>query len=269
VRTAGCRPRASSRELAHRLVELPARGAHELARGARVAVEQALDEPQLQSERDEPLLGAVVEVALEAAALLEPRLQDPQARGVELLARLGALEAERDELGEVAEAPLGVGPERVGASRGDEDEAPGLRPDDDRRRDRRPEAVAPHHLRGAAAHVGVVVDASRAARARDDRGQAVAALERDGRPDLEPARAVGLVPAPDGDREAAVVADRRRRARAEEAAGLLGDGAEDRGRLGARGDERRDPAQRGLLLGGRRIRAGAQDDPRLLHGPAR
>src|SRR3954447_21886558 len=267
VSTAGCRPRASSRS--SRMVELAPRRAHEVARGARVAVEQAHDEPQLERERDEPLLCPVVEVALEAAALLEPGLQDPQAGGVELLARLGALEAERDELGEVAEAPLGVGAQRVGVPRGDEDQAPGLPADDDRRRDRGAEAVAPHHLRGAAAHVGVVVDAGGAAGARDDRRQAVAAVERDRRADIEPARPVALLPAPDRDREAVVVADRRRRARAEEPPGLLGHGAEDRGRLGARRDERRDAAQRGLLLDGRRVRAGARDDPRLLHGPPR
>ena len=76
-----------------------------------------LQQPQLERERDEPLLGAVVEVALEPPALGVARRDDPLARGLQLgepRRRLGVqarvLERDRrrggdrlDELGVVVE----------------------------------------------------------------------------------------------------------------------------------------------------------------------
>ena len=50
-----------------------------------VLVQLALGEPQRQRERDEPLLGAVVQVALQPPALLRAGLDDPGARGAQLL----------------------------------------------------------------------------------------------------------------------------------------------------------------------------------------
>ena len=44
-----------------------------------------LGEPERERERDEPLLRAVVEVALQPAALLVRGLDDPRARGAQLL----------------------------------------------------------------------------------------------------------------------------------------------------------------------------------------
>ena len=215
-------------QLLHREVELGPGGPEQRAGGVRVGGQVALDHAELDRERDEPLLRAVMEVALQAPALVHPRLEDPPARGAELLAPLRALEPEGDELGEVAEPALGVGAEGVGRVGGDEDEPPGPPARDDRRRDRRPVAVVAHHLRGAAAHVGVVVDPRGASGAVDDRRQPVALGERHGRPDGEAAR-VAVVPAADGDRRVVVVADRRRRRGVQQAARLLGDRAEDLG----------------------------------------
>ena len=73
------------------------------------ALERALGEPQLQRERDEALLGAVVEVALQPAALGVAGLDDARARGGQLVVRIGVRERLRDEVGEVAQALLGAG----------------------------------------------------------------------------------------------------------------------------------------------------------------
>jgi hypothetical protein len=103
-------------QLAHREVELGARAGASVSAASGRRARAALEHAQLERERHEPLLGAVVEVALEAAALLHPRLEDPQPRGAELLARLGALEPERDELGEVAERRSASAPSTSGAA---------------------------------------------------------------------------------------------------------------------------------------------------------
>ena len=96
VRIAGCRPRASSRSsFIARSSSLRAPATSCFA-AVGVAVELVLEHAQLDRERDEALLRAVVEVALQAAALVQPGLEDAQPRRVELLARLGALQRERD-----------------------------------------------------------------------------------------------------------------------------------------------------------------------------
>ena len=68
----------------------------------------------MKREGDEPLLGAVVEIALEPSALRDTRLDDPRARGRQLIVCLRALERERDELREVGEALLCLRREVVG-----------------------------------------------------------------------------------------------------------------------------------------------------------
>ena len=62
-------PRASSRSSGQRLGELVAGESHELLGVARVVPDAPLDQRQLQGQRDQPLLGAVVEVALDATPL--------------------------------------------------------------------------------------------------------------------------------------------------------------------------------------------------------
>ena len=90
-------------QLGHRQRELVARRRHELLR-RRVVVDAALQQAQLERDRDEPLLGAVVEVALEPAALGVARRHDPLARRPQLhdaRAQLGleALALDRDVRG--------------------------------------------------------------------------------------------------------------------------------------------------------------------------
>ena len=80
----------------------------------RVLAQGLLGHPQMKREGDETLLGAVVEIALESPALRDTRLDDPCARGRQLIVGLRALERERDELREIGEALLCVRREVVG-----------------------------------------------------------------------------------------------------------------------------------------------------------
>ena len=60
--------------------------------------QRALHAADLEAERDEPLLRAVVEVALEPAALLVARLDDAHARGLHLLELQAHLDAQARDL---------------------------------------------------------------------------------------------------------------------------------------------------------------------------
>ena len=93
-----------ARELAQLLERLRQLLAGALERRARLGLVAAAagGEPQVERERDEPLLRAVVQVALEPAALGVARLDDPRARGGEILARLRVGERLAGQLGEVA-----------------------------------------------------------------------------------------------------------------------------------------------------------------------
>jgi hypothetical protein len=62
---------------------------------------------QLQRQRDQPLLGAVVQVALDAAPGLVGGGDDAGARGRQLGLRLGVRDRGGDQLGEVGQARLG------------------------------------------------------------------------------------------------------------------------------------------------------------------
>ena len=84
------------------------------ARGRR-RLEPASTQAQAQRQRDEALLGAVVEVALEAAALGVAGLDDARPRGGEPLARVGVGQRLGDQLGEVAQPALGVLAEPAGS----------------------------------------------------------------------------------------------------------------------------------------------------------
>jgi hypothetical protein len=90
---------------------LPQLGRHGLLRGA-----------HLERERDELLLHAVVEVALDPPSCRVGRGEDPRPRGVELGPALGVRDGGRHELGEPGKAFLGVGRQRlVGRRRGSDD----------------------------------------------------------------------------------------------------------------------------------------------------
>ncbi len=97
-------PRASSRSSSSARVELLLGAAEQLLGRVGVLAQLALGQAHGQRERDEPLLGAVVQVALEPAALGGPGLDDPGARGAQLLdpgAQLGlqALVLDREARG--------------------------------------------------------------------------------------------------------------------------------------------------------------------------
>ena len=145
-----------------------------------------LDEPQLERQRDEALLGAVVEVALEAAALGVAGLDEPRPRGGELLARVGVRQRLGHQLGEVAQAPLGAS-SRSRGSRAEADERPPQPPADaDGRGHRRAVAPRAQALGELAADALVAVDPLDAAAATHagEHGLAVevGTLEPTGRP---------------------------------------------------------------------------------------
>ena len=117
-----------------------------------------LREPEQQRRRDEPLLGAVVEVALEPAALLVAGSDDARARRLQVLARLRARHRERDQLAEGGEAVLRAGRQRVRRLPIVTD-APHRPGDDDRRGRGRPVAAAEQHLGQLALGGAPVVDA--------------------------------------------------------------------------------------------------------------
>ena len=71
-------------QLLERLRELVAGGRHELLRQRRVGVDAALDHPQLERDGDEPLLCAVVEVALQPPPFGVAGGDDALARGPQL-----------------------------------------------------------------------------------------------------------------------------------------------------------------------------------------
>src|SRR3954447_9803120 len=76
----------AARELAQllqRALQLAARCVEEPRRRGRVAVELALREAELERQRDQPLLRAVVEIALEPAALAHRHLDQPGPRALQ------------------------------------------------------------------------------------------------------------------------------------------------------------------------------------------
>ena len=100
-----------ARELAQLLepgVELAGGVLHQLGRLLPVLVELCLRDAEQQRRRDEPLLGAVVEVALEPPPLLVAGPDDPGSRRLQILPGLCARDGERDQVAERGEAELGV-----------------------------------------------------------------------------------------------------------------------------------------------------------------
>src|SRR3954452_17011720 len=72
-------------ELLQRALQLAPRGVEQPRGGGGIRRELALRQAELERERDEPLLGAVEEVALEPPALAHRDLDEPRARGLQLL----------------------------------------------------------------------------------------------------------------------------------------------------------------------------------------
>ena len=97
----------AARELAQlleALAELLGRFVEDLGGLAGCVLDPRAGEAQLQRDSDEALLGAVVQVALEAPARRVAGLDEPRARGGELVAGVRAGECKRYELGEALEA---------------------------------------------------------------------------------------------------------------------------------------------------------------------
>ena len=118
--TAGWMPRASSRSSSSPCGELVLRRGQSLAGGWRILLELHADQGQVDREGYQPLLCAVVQVALEPPALGIPGLDDARARGGQLLVGVGVRERLCDQLREVAQSLLEalwqrlVGPRRRG-----------------------------------------------------------------------------------------------------------------------------------------------------------
>ena len=134
-------------QLLERAVELNAHVGEQALRGLWVALDARLDAAEVERERHQPLLGAVVQVALEAAAFGVLDLDDAGGRGRQLLARVGVRERVGDQLGEARDAVLGLGRERVRSPAGRDQGAPEPAGDGDRDRDGRRDAGPPDPLR--------------------------------------------------------------------------------------------------------------------------
>ena len=113
-------------DAARELAQLLQRVRQLLARAREVGVVRmpARRQPQHQRERDEPLLRAVVQVALQPPALGVARGDDARARRGELRARLGVGQRLGGELGEVRDPLLGAGRRRLRVDAGDDHRAP-------------------------------------------------------------------------------------------------------------------------------------------------
>ena len=89
-------------------VELAGRVLDQLAAGGDVLLQLHLRDPEQERRRDEPLLRAVVQVALEPPPLLVAGPDDAGTRGLQVLAGLRARDRERDEVAEGGQPHLGV-----------------------------------------------------------------------------------------------------------------------------------------------------------------
>ena len=129
-------PRASSRSSSSPFASCSCAAASVLAGGGRILLQRRADHAQVERQRDEPLLRAVVQVALEPPALGIADLDDPRARRGELLEGVGVGQPLGDEVGEVAQPLLEVLGQRLGRARRRGQRAPEAAGDADRRGDR-------------------------------------------------------------------------------------------------------------------------------------
>jgi hypothetical protein len=216
-------------------------------RGGGALVHEPVDDPQADRERHEPLLGTVVEVALEAPALGVAGHHHARPRGRELLVRLGVRERHGHELRERRDPVLVPRRERVRVHARDHHRAPQLPVEHDRRTDPGPDAELLQATGELARQPRVVVDALRLPAAVDLRRQRLP-VEHEPRADGN-TRDPRLVPPTDHIRGAVVaVADHVRRLRPEQATDLRGHGREHARRVAGARDERRDPPQGRLLV---------------------
>ncbi len=235
-------------QLLERVLELLPGGGQVGAGALGIGLEAPLDHAQLQRERHEPLLGAVVEVALQTAALGVAGLHDARPGACELVVGVRVGQGLRHELGEVLQAPLRAADQVLGLGGRGHQHAPQPGADGDRSGHRGPVAEAAQALGERSRRVVVVVDALRMA-AAVDAGDDRVPVEVD-RGAQRQARHAGVAPAADHRGAAVVLVAQDGGAGSVEQAGhLLGDPLEHRARRGLAGDERGDAAQGGLLVG--------------------
>ena len=256
-------PRASSRSSSSAWASCSRASARSWRARVGVGLEAALDHAQLQRERHEPLLGAVVQVALQPPALGVAGLDDAGARARELVVGVGVGERLRHELGEVAAAGAPSPPPGPRTAWPGHQHAPQPAADGQRSR---------HGRRGSRASA----DARRARRARP-RSRRCAPARRCGGPGhdrvpFEVERRAERQARQPGSRQlpttvalpVGLVAQRRSRSARQQARDLRGDLLEHGAGRGLAGHERRDAPQRRLLG-----REGAASPPRWPPGAAR
>ena len=112
----GWSPRASSRSSSSPASSSSGGVPEQLARRLRVLVDLRLGDTEQQRRRHEPLLGAVVQVALEPPPLLVAGSDDAGARRLQVLAGLRARDGERDEVAERGEPDLAARRQWIGAA---------------------------------------------------------------------------------------------------------------------------------------------------------
>ena len=207
--------------------------------GRRSVGERVPGELERDDRVDEPLLGAVVHVALEAAAGLVGGGDHAGPGCGELRPGVGVRDPDGRELGELGETGLdAVAGEGVGVVRHERGPHPTL--DGDRDGRRRPDTDLAGDDRQRRALVGV--------HARGSTGPPEPVHRRAGaRRHVEPDRS-GTVAGRDDDRARVVVEHQGHREAAEQGRRLVGDGDEDLLRRRPPGDELGDPAQGPLLL---------------------
>ena len=237
-------PGREKAKLGQRLARVALRGREQLA--DRVVGHLAPRDADREHERDEPLLRAVVQVALEPAPLLVGGGDETRARDHQLLARLGARDGEREQRREGREPVLDVVVERLVRARRDDHRAPRLVREQHRRGRGRDVARLAHARRHGA--LAVRID-PRGRPGPLDRAEGRVVADRHHRADREQLLLRRAAPAPHHRRALDAVAHDGGRAHAGEPAGLDRDRLEDQRRIGLAGDERRDAAKRRLLAG--------------------
>ena len=254
--------RAADRRRQARAVERPAgtgfervlAGGPDHGRGAVRLVAAHLDQRQVEHAGD--LARHRGEHVGRRRALGDERRHPAQRRllvrqPAEVLARLGVGDRGRDQRREVCEAMLDAFGKPLVIHRRGRHHAPDLAVHEDRGAGTGADAGRADGRGDRSLHVPEVVDPRRPTGARDPCRER-RPVERPVRPRLERMRAVG--PRADhGHRAVAVEARELHERDAEHLRDLLGDGREHLRRRCAAGDERRDPAQRRLLLGEDRL----------------
>ena len=230
----------------------------DLACGCRVTLELSPDDAQPEGDRDEPLLSAVVQVALEPPALGVADLHDARSRSGQLLVGVGVGQCLRDEVGEVAEPLLETFAQRLVRRRRRRQHTPKPAADADRRRYAGSVADASHGGRERPVHLLVALHALRLAAADHLRDEGVA-VEVELRADRKARRAVLAPGADDGRRARSVELHHVRPGEAQQSPDLFGHLLEDSAGRRLAGDKRRDPAQCRLFVGERTLsRLGAR-----------